>query len=81
MLRRMRCSENGGQEPGAGRGSAAATVGATVVIEALNPVDFPRYGMHRIEDSARARRPVLAATGARCRVLFDVYNVQRRRAI
>jgi hydroxypyruvate isomerase len=55
----------------------AKTVGATVVLEALNPVDFPRYGLHRTADSIALADRVLAETGAIVKVLFDVYNVQR----
>jgi len=55
----------------------AATVGATVVIEALNPVDFPRYGLHRTQEALALADRVLAETGAEVRILFDVYHVQR----
>ena len=34
----------------------AAAIGATVVLEALNPIDFPRHGLHRTAEFARACR-------------------------
>jgi hydroxypyruvate isomerase len=55
----------------------AGDAGASVVIEALNPADFPRYGLHRIEDAIALADRVLAETGATIGVLFDVYHVQR----
>ena len=55
----------------------AAGIGATVVVEALNPVDFPRYGLHRTGDSLALADRVRAETGEDVSILFDVYNVQR----
>jgi len=54
-----------------------AAVGATVVLEALNPVDFPRYGLHRTRQSLDLADRVRAETGADVGILFDVYHVQR----
>ena len=55
----------------------AASVGATLVIEPLNPVDFPRYGLRRTQDALDLADRVLAQAGATVRILFDVYHVQR----
>jgi hydroxypyruvate isomerase len=55
----------------------AAGIGATVVLEALNPVDFPRYGLHRTGQALALADRVRAETGAEVAILFDVYNVQR----
>lgn len=55
----------------------AAAVGATLVIEPLNPVDFPRYGLRRTRDALDLADRVLAETGATVKILFDVYHVQR----
>ena len=35
----------------------AGRVGARVVIEPLNPVDFPRFGLHRVEQALEIDRP------------------------
>ena len=55
----------------------AAAIGATVVLEALNPVDFPRYGLHRTGESLALADRVLAEAGEKVAILFDVYHVQR----
>ncbi len=55
----------------------AAAQGVTVVVEALNSLDFPGYGLHRIEDAVRLSDLVRAETGQDIRLLFDVYHVQR----
>ena len=55
----------------------AAAVGARVALEALNPVDFPRYGLQRIETAIDLADLTLAQAGASIGIIFDVYNVQR----
>lgn len=55
----------------------AAPIGATVVLEALNPVDFPRHGLHRTAESLALSDRVHAETGETVAILFDVYQVQR----
>ena len=55
----------------------AATVGARVVLEPLNPVDFPRYGLRTIEEAIELSDRVRSEADVRVDVLFDVYNVQR----
>ena len=54
-----------------------ADAGATLVLEALNPFDFPRYGLHHVADAAALVRRAREAAGADVRVLFDAYHVQR----
>ncbi len=56
---------------------AARAHGVIVVIEALNRMDFPSYGLHRIEDAVRLSDRVRAETGQDVRLLFDLYHVQR----
>ncbi len=55
----------------------AATVGAQIVLEPLNPVDFPRYGLRRIEDAIELADRARSEANVNVGVLFDVYNVQR----
>jgi len=55
----------------------AATVGTTIVLEALNPVDFPHYGLHRTADALALADRVRTDAGAEVKLLFDVYHVQR----
>jgi hydroxypyruvate isomerase len=55
----------------------AVRIGATVVLEALNPVDFPLYGLHRTGEALALADRVDAETGQEVAILFDVYNVQR----
>jgi hydroxypyruvate isomerase len=55
----------------------ADLVGATVLLEALNPVDFPRYGLHRTAESLALADRVLAESGEEVKILFDIYHVQR----
>jgi hydroxypyruvate isomerase len=54
----------------------ANEVGAVVVIEALNPVEFPRYGLHRLGESLAIADRVRAETGQEVSLMFDVYHVQ-----
>ena len=58
-----------------------ADVGSQLVIEALNPTDFPRYGLTRLADAVElVRRAGDAMAGdtaaARPRILFDAYHVE-----
>ncbi|MGA2513976.1 MAG: TIM barrel protein [Candidatus Limnocylindrales bacterium] len=55
----------------------AATVGARIVLEPLNPVDFPRYGLRTIEQAIELSDRVRSEADVAVDVLFDVYNVQR----
>ena len=55
----------------------ADEIGAIVVLEALNPVDFPRYGLHRTEESVALADRVMAQSGQEVKLLFDIYHVQR----
>lgn len=54
-----------------------AAAGATLVVEALNPVDFPRYGLARTADAVKLAKRASDLSGARVGILFDVYHVQR----
>jgi hydroxypyruvate isomerase len=58
-------------------GERVASAGATLVVEALNPVDFPRYGLHRTEDAVALVTAAAGHTQAPIRILFDIYHVQR----
>jgi hydroxypyruvate isomerase len=49
--------------------------GATLVLEALNPTDFPRYGVHHVREAVRLVRAARLQTGAPIGILFDVYHV------
>ena len=55
----------------------AASVGTRVVIEALNPVDFPRYGLQRTLDALELLDAAEGQAGVQAALLFDVYHVQR----
>ncbi len=55
----------------------AAAVGACVVLEPLNPFDFPRYGLRTIENAIALSDRARAEAGVVVEVLFDIYNVQR----
>jgi hydroxypyruvate isomerase len=54
-----------------------AAAGATLVVEALNPADFPRYGLHQTVDAVALARRASDACGTRVGILFDSYHVQR----
>ncbi len=54
-----------------------AAAGASLVVEALNPFDFPRYGLHHVTDAVALVRRAREAVSADVRVLFDAYHVQR----
>lgn len=53
----------------------ANEVGAVVVIEALNAVEFPLYGVHRLGESLAIADRVRAETGQEVSLMFDVYHV------
>lgn len=50
--------------------------GCQLALEALNPVDFPLYGLREVEHAARLARQA-DPTGRAIGALFDVYNIQR----
>jgi hydroxypyruvate isomerase len=54
-----------------------AAAGATLVVEALNPFDFPRYGLRTTADAVSLASRASEAAGTRVGVLFDAYHVQR----
>ena len=54
-----------------------AAAGALLVLEPLNPTDFPRYGLTRVEDAVMLARRATDAGGTPVRILFDIYHVQR----
>ena len=54
-----------------------AAAGALLVLEPLNPTDFPRYGLTRVEDAVMLTRRATNAAGTAVRILFDLYHVQR----
>jgi hydroxypyruvate isomerase len=56
-------------------GAAAGTIGATVIIEALNPVDAPGYGLHHADQALAFLDHARTATGVEARLSFDVYHV------
>jgi hydroxypyruvate isomerase len=56
-------------------GAATAAIGATIVIEALNPVDVPGYGLHHVDQVVAFLDRARAATGVDARLSFDVYHV------
>jgi hydroxypyruvate isomerase len=55
----------------------ADEIGAIVVLETLNPVDFPRFGLHRTAESVALADRVRAESGEEVKILFDMYHVQR----
>ncbi len=54
-----------------------AAAGALLVLEPLNPTDFPHYGLTRVEDAVTLTRRAADAAGTPVRILFDIYHVQR----
>ena len=54
-----------------------AAAGATLVVEALNPLDFPRYGLRTTAEAVVLAGRASEAAGTRVGVLFDAYHVQR----
>jgi len=55
----------------------AAEVGATVVVEAMNPTEQPRYALHSTNAALRLVDDVRRSTGAELGILYDVYHMQR----
>lgn len=56
---------------------AAQPYGAEVVIEALNPWEFPNYGLHTTRAALDVVGGVAATGTARIRLLHDLYHRQR----
>lgn len=56
---------------------AAAPVGATIVVEAMNPVEQPAFPLHSTSAALRLVESVSRATGVRLGILYDVYHMQR----
>ncbi len=54
-----------------------AEVGALLVVEALNPTDFPRYGLDRTSAAVELAKQASEAGGVPVKILFDLYHVQR----
>ena len=54
-----------------------AAAGAILVLEPLNPTDFPRYGLTRMDTAVALARQATTVGGSPVRVLFDIYHVQR----
>lgn len=57
--------------------AAAREIGATVVVEALNPWENPLYPWHRTDQVVAVADRVAARTGETIRCLFDIYHAQR----
>ena len=51
--------------------------GVTIAVEALNAIDFPRYGLHLVETAVTLIERTLEATSEPVGLLFDIYHVQR----
>lgn len=56
---------------------AAARVGATVVVEAMNPKEQPDFPLHSTAQALACIERVRARTGAALGLLYDVYHMQR----
>jgi hydroxypyruvate isomerase len=54
-----------------------ADAGAALVLEALNPLDFPRYGIHHVREAVALVRRAREQTPAPIGILFDIYHVVR----
>jgi hydroxypyruvate isomerase len=54
--------------------AAAGTVGATVVIEPVNPVEFPAYGLPRADDVVGFLDEAHEQRGVEARCSFDLYH-------
>jgi hydroxypyruvate isomerase len=57
--------------------AAAERIGARVVVEALNPEEHPRYGLHRRRDAIDLIDQLGRTSGGNVSFLFDVYHAQR----
>ena len=53
-----------------------AEAGATLVVEALNRHDFPRYGLTRTADAVTMAEHASEEAGTQVGILFDAYHVQ-----
>lgn len=56
---------------------AASEIGATVVIEAMNPADAPMFPLHSTAAALRLIERVEERTGAHLGILYDAYHMQR----
>lgn len=56
---------------------AAAGIGATVVVEAMNPADQPSFPLHSTGAALKLVDAVRRHTGAELGILYDVYHMQR----
>lgn len=56
---------------------AAAGIGATVVVEAMNPIEQPSYPLHSTSAALQLVDTVREGTGAELGILYDVYHMQR----
>jgi len=54
--------------------AAAEAVGATVVIEPVNPVEFPAYGLPRVDDVVGFLDEAREQRGVEARCSFDLYH-------
>lgn len=54
--------------------AAAEEVGATVVVEAMNPKEQPTFPLHSTRDALACVQRVRARTGAELGLLYDVYH-------
>lgn len=57
--------------------ASAAEIGATVVVEALNPWENPRYPLVTTGDAVQVLDRVESASGIRPKLLYDCYHAQR----
>jgi hydroxypyruvate isomerase len=55
--------------------TAADRIGARVVVEAVNPVEQPGYGLPHVDDAAAFLDRARDATGAEAWLSFDAYHV------
>ena len=57
--------------------AAARSIGATVVVEALNPWENPQYPLNRTAQVIELMGRVERDSGERIRCLYDIYHAQR----
>lgn len=57
--------------------AAAAPVGATIVVEAMNPVEQPAFPLHSTNAALQLVESVALTSGARLGILYDAYHMQR----
>ncbi|MGD0123310.1 MAG: TIM barrel protein [Candidatus Limnocylindrales bacterium] len=58
-------------------GTAAAGIGASVVLEALNAAEFPEYGLHTPDAASSLAGRAREVAGCDVGILLDVYHVER----